>query len=40
MTADQPPFCINQVAYIEPNGPNRARKINPEKANKPTSLSA
>jgi hypothetical protein len=26
MTADQPPFRMNQSAYIEPNSPERARK--------------
>jgi hypothetical protein len=26
MTADQPPFRMNQSAYIEPNSPDRARK--------------
>jgi hypothetical protein len=26
MTADQPPFRMNQSTYIEPNSPDRARK--------------
>jgi hypothetical protein len=33
MTADQPPFRMNQSTYIEPNSPDRARKTSVPKNN-------